>query len=65
MVLQAVNTQPGSHGKKPSSLASKLCFTASTMLWWSYGEGPAVLPHEGERAGLVELGRAGGRLVRR
>ena len=31
----AVNTHPGSQGKKPSSLLSKLCFTASTMVRWS------------------------------
>ena len=37
MALQAVNTQPGSHGKKPISLRSKFLRTASAMVWWSYG----------------------------
>ena len=63
LVLQAVNTQPGSHGKKPSSLAAKLRRHRLDDAVVVVGEGAAVLPHERERAGLVEAGRAGGRLV--
>ena len=37
MMLHTVNDQPGSHGKKPSRLRSKLASTASAIEWWSYG----------------------------
>ena len=36
MVLHAANAHPGSHGKKPSRLRSKLRCTASIHEWWSY-----------------------------
>ena len=36
IVLHAVKTHPGSHGKKPSALLAKLWRTASAIEWWSY-----------------------------